>query len=172
MNLQQLLDTLDQYESRIPLDVLEDSLNRVEITCDCVKDQLIFDEGFYQRNLLHDGPAYQALVICWLNGQRSLIHDHVGSSCGVKVLRGTATETVFDWSDNRMIYPTRTSMLNEGCVCAAQDMDIHQISNLQADNRDLVTLHIYSPRLVKMGVYSLTDSKVTRQDEYKIASNA
>ncbi len=172
MNLQELLGTLDQYESRIPLDVLDDALQRVELSCDCVSDQLIFHDDHYQRNLLHEGPAYQALIICWLNGQRSLIHDHVGSSCGVKILRGTATETIFDWSDNRMIYPTRTSMLQEGAVCAAQDMDIHQISNLQADNRDLVTLHIYSPKLARMGVYSLTDSRVVRQDEYKIASNA
>ena len=171
MNLQQLLDTLDQYETRIPLDVLEDALNRVEITCDCVKDQLIFDEGFYQRNLLHDGPAYQALVICWLNGQRSLIHDHIGSSCGVKVLRGTASETTFGWSDNRMIYPVRTVELAQGTVCASQDKDIHQISNLQAGGSDLVTLHIYSPRLVKMGVYSLTESRVVREDESPVRSN-
>ena len=171
MKLKELLDTLDQYETRIPLEVLDDVLSRVELTCDCVHDQLIFHDDYYQRNLLHEGPAYQALVICWLNGQRSLIHDHVGSSCGVKVLRGEATETVFEWSENRMIYPTRTRMLEEGRVCAAQDMDIHQISNLQAGNRDLVTLHIYSPSLQRMGVYSLTDSKVTRSDEFRIATN-
>ena len=172
MNLQELLHELDQYESRIPLEVLDDALARVEMSCDCVKGQLIFDNKYYQRNLLHEGPAYQALVICWLNGQRSLIHDHVGSSCGVRILRGTATETVFDWSENKMIYPTSTCMLEAGQVCVAEDMDIHQISNLQGDNRDLVTLHIYSPRLQRMGVYSLTDSRVIREEEYEVVTNA
>lgn len=172
MNLQELLAKLDQYETRIPLDVLEDALARVEMSCDCVKDHLIFEQDYYQRNLLHNGPAYQALIICWRNGQRSLIHDHVGSSCGVKVLKGIATETVFAWSDNKMIYPTQTRMLPEGCVCAAEDMDIHQISNLQAGSNDLVTLHIYSPALVRMGVYSLTESRVVRQEEYHITTNA
>ncbi len=35
---------------------------------------------------------------------------------------------------------------------------MHQISNLQAGAADLVTLHIYSPPLVRMGTYSLTDA--------------
>ena len=172
MKLQELLAELDRYETRIPLDVLDDALSRVEMGCDCVADHILFEDDFYQRNLLHSGPAYQAIVICWRNGQRSLIHDHVGSSCGVRVLQGVATETVFAWSDNRMIYPTQTRMLAEGSVCAAEDMDIHQISNLQADNRDLVTLHIYSPALVRMGVYSLTDSRVERKEDYEVVSNA
>ena len=35
------------------------------------------------------------------------------------------------------------------------DDDIHQVSNLQADNADLITLHIYTPPLLRMGVYSI-----------------
>jgi hypothetical protein len=34
------------------------------------------------------------------------------------------------------------------------------MSNLQADGRDLVTLHVYSPPLVVMRKYSLTDSSI------------
>jgi hypothetical protein len=34
---------------------------------------------------------------------------------------------------------------------------MHQISNLQAGDADLVTLHVYSPPLMWMGTYSLTD---------------
>lgn len=172
MNIQELLNELDRYEERIPLEVLDDLLGRLEVTADCVRQQMLFHDEYYQRNLLHEGPAYQALVLCWRNGQRSLIHDHKGSSCGVKIISGTATETVFDWAANGMIYPTRTRMMEEGFVCAAQDMDIHQISNLQAGNQDLVTLHIYSPGLRKMGVYSLTDSRVVQTDEYQIATNS
>ncbi len=48
-------------------------------------------------------------------------------------------------------------------VCGSEDADIHQISNLQAGDADLVTLHIYSPPLVRMGTYSLTDA--TRGEE-------
>ena len=32
---------------------------------------------------------------------------------------------------------------------------MHQLSNLQAGNADLVTLHVYSPPLLRMNVFSL-----------------
>jgi cysteine dioxygenase len=37
------------------------------------------------------------------------------------------------------------------------DSDMHQVSNLQPGTADLVTLHVYSPPLLRMGTYSLTD---------------
>jgi cysteine dioxygenase len=37
------------------------------------------------------------------------------------------------------------------------DADLHQISNLQAGDADLVTLHVYVPPLVRMKTYSLTE---------------
>ena len=54
----------------------------------------------------------------------------------------------------------RTHKLAAGFICATQDQDIHQLSNLQPGNADLVTLHIYSPPLLVMGQYSLTDPEV------------
>jgi hypothetical protein len=78
----------------------------------------------------------------------------------VRVLRGEATETVFEMTEEGHVFPVRTRKLAEGFLCATQDLDIHQISNLQAQSVDLVTLHIYSPPLLVMGQYSLTDSMV------------
>jgi hypothetical protein len=37
---------------------------------------------------------------------------------------------------------------------------IHQISNLQAEERKTVSVHIYVPPLVRMNVYSLEDPAV------------
>ena len=43
-------------------------------------------------------------------------------------------------------------------MIGSQDTDMHQVSNLQAGSADLVTLHIYSPPLLWMGTYSMTDA--------------
>src|SRR5439155_1043142 len=110
----------------------------------------IFSAERYVRNRLHDGPAYQALVLCWRNGQRSPIHNHRGSRCGVKVLRGVAVETVFAPAPNGMVYATGSRELRTGHICASSDEDIHQISNLQGGGADLITLHLYSPPLLRM----------------------
>jgi cysteine dioxygenase len=126
---------------------------------------LVFQRERYVRNLVHQGPAYQALLLCWRNGQRSPIHNHRGSNCGVKVLRGVATETVFGRAANGMILAERSHDLPPGHICASADDDIHQVSNLQAGAEDLVTLHVYSPPLLRMEVFSLESNAVNEWDD-------
>lgn len=121
-------------------------------------DFITFSARAYTRNLVREGAWYHLLVLCWKNGQRSPIHDHAGSACGVRVLRGTATETTFVPAANGHIMAVASRELPAGTVCATQDSDIHQLSNLQPGEADLVTLHVYSPPLLWMGTYSLTDS--------------
>lgn len=151
---------LDEHTGRIPLDTLNGLLRRLDVNLDDVRPHARFNDEHYQRNLMRAGRAYHALILCWRNGQRSPIHDHRGSSCGVRILEGEMTETVFELGPNGLIYPTTTSVLKEGSVCGSEDADIHQVSNLQSGERPLVTLHVYSPPLLVMGTYSLTDDMV------------
>ena len=88
--LQPLFDYLDQLTGRAPLDELTAVMNNLDIDCDDVADFVRFSCSHYARNLLRAGDWYHALVMCWKNGQRSPIHDHAQSSCGVRVLRGVA----------------------------------------------------------------------------------
>ena len=154
-----ILRRFDAFESRIPLETLESALLDLSITLDDVRPHLVFGTDTYRRNLVHAGPGYQALVLCWRNGQRSPIHDHAGSSCGLRVLAGVAVETVFERTRAGMVYAARSHVHAPGSVCATQDADIHQVSNLADDGGDLVTLHVYSPPLLNMGTYSLFDTQ-------------
>jgi len=152
----ELFAEIDAFQTRIPLDLLVARLNSLDISWKQIEPFVRFAPDTYRRNLMRAGPAYQALILCWKGGQRSPIHDHAGSSCAVRVLRGTCTETIFERSKTGHIYPTETHNLPAGTCCGSQDDDIHQISNLQADDEPLITLHIYSPPLLVMGQYSLT----------------
>jgi cysteine dioxygenase len=158
--LGELFHALDRHPGRIPVADLERELQGLEIGWDDVARWVRFDDHTYRRNLMHEGPSYQALLLCWRSGQRSPIHDHRGSNCGVRVLKGVAIETVFERTPQGCVYATRSNELAPGAVCATQDMDIHQVSNLQEDRSDLVTLHVYSPPLLNMGTYSLFDTAV------------
>jgi cysteine dioxygenase len=151
--------SLDQYRGRLPLGELINRLRKCPIEFEDVGEFVHFGRDRYQRNLMHAGATFHALVLCWRPGQRSPIHDHRHSSCAVKVLRGVATETHFEKSRNGLIYPTFTRELPERAVCGSQDSDIHQVSNLQPED-DLVTLHVYSPPLLVMGTYSLTEPTI------------
>jgi cysteine dioxygenase len=151
---------LTDYSERIPLAVLAGWLSRTSVTLDMVRPFLHFSSDHYVRNLMYAGASFQALVLCWKSGQRSPIHDHRGSSCAVKIISGVATETTFAQAANRMIFATGSRQLRAGDSCASQDADVHQMSNLQPAGTDLVTLHIYSPALFRMNMYSLVDAKV------------
>jgi cysteine dioxygenase len=160
LTLEQWFAELDRYDGRIPLVVLTEGLKRLRLDADQIRPFLQFSFERYRRNLMHAGPAYHALILCWRSGQRSPIHDHRGSACGVRVISGEGTETVFEMTEEGHVFPVRTRKLAEGFICATEDSDIHQLSNLQPNKADLVTLHIYSPPLLVMGQYSLTDTVV------------
>ncbi len=163
---------LDQLEGRAPLQELSSRLAKIDVSCADVAEFIRFSERGYMRNLVRAGPWYNVLVLCWKNGQRSPIHDHAGSSCGVRVLRGTATETLFEFAPNGHVWATGSREHRPGSVVGSQDTDLHQISNLQAGNADLVTLHVYSPPLLWMGTYSLTDQTRGQEPMFIEFSNA
>ncbi len=168
--LAELFAMFDEYSERIPLDELASGLARLDLTQEDLSGFSIFDAECYCRNQLKTGPAYEALLICWRSGQRSPIHDHVGSSCAFRVLQGDCTETVYEPGPARVAGSSVASQVGtaqsessplvvaisrnceaEGFVCATQDEDIHEVANFGSDN--LQTLHIYSPPMAKMGIY-------------------
>jgi cysteine dioxygenase len=154
--LQELYRYLDSLTDRAPLPQLVAELSDLEVGDELVSFFRFSSQG-YTRNLVRGGRLYNVLTLCWKNGQRSPIHDHAGSSCGVRVLRGVLTETFFEFAANGHIKAVSSRELRPGGVCGSQDTDMHQVSNLQPGDADLVTLHVYTPPLRFMGTYSLTE---------------
>ncbi len=155
--LNELFDYLDALRGRAPLPELLAELGPLRLESGEVAPFVRFSERSYRRNLVRGSDWYNLWVLCWRNGQRSPIHDHRGSSCGVRVLRGTMTETLFEFAPNGHVKAIGSRDLAPGGVVGSEDTDLHQVSNLQAGDADLVTLHIYSPPLLVMGTYSLTE---------------
>ena len=149
---------LDRLAGRPDLARLIEELSHFEIDLDDLSPYLHFAETGYKRNLVRAAPNYHAWLLCWKNGQRSPIHNHSGSACVVRVLRGTLTETLFERAPSGHVKATFSRDLSEGSLIGSEDSDIHQVSNLQAENADLVTLHVYAPPLNRMETYSLFDS--------------
>ena len=94
--------------------------------------QIHFTNDTYCRNLVRKTDAYEALVLCWSPGQRSPIHDHVGSRCGFRTLKGRATEAVYEFGSDKQLISTVTYEYMPGDVCGSRDRDIHEIINVLA----------------------------------------
>lgn len=154
--------TLDRWDERIPLNALEDWLRSTRLRLEDLTPFMCFSQERYVRNLIYSGRAFQALLLCWRNGQRSPIHDHHAANCAVLVVSGEVVETKFEYAANGMVYPVSSCTLPEGAVTASADRQVHQMSNLQPGRSDLITLHLYSPPLPAMHVFSLADDSITR----------
>ena len=157
--LQPLVNYLDSLQHRASLERLQELLTASNATLDDVRDFVRYESTTYQRNLVAIGPWYEVLVICWRSGQRSPIHNHAQSTCGLKVLSGVCSETLFAHSPCGQVVALSTSEKHAGEVCASEDDDTHQVSNLQEAGHDLVTLHIYSPPLRAMKKFSITGGR-------------
>jgi cysteine dioxygenase len=158
--LQPLIEYLESLTARASIARLKELLTESDLTLEDVRDFVVFDDEHYRRNLVSIGPWYEILVICWKSGQRSPIHNHARSTCGLKVLGGLCTETVFDHAPCGQVVALHSTNLPAGHVTASQDGDTHQVSNLQPAGDPLVTLHIYSPPLRSMQRFSITGSFV------------
>ena len=151
--LKALLDRLDQFEDAIPPSALKAALVESGLTVEDVADWVQYCDDHYARNRIHVGPSYHALALCWQVGQHSSIHDHSGSGCGVLVLKGHGVETVFDRGADGMLTERHTRTVDHGAVCVSVDSDIHRLGN-NDEQENFVTLHVYSPPLLKWGVYA------------------
>jgi len=157
-SLKELVDFLGGLSHRAPIDELRSLLNGLELSSQCLEKFALFGRTTYRRNMICEGPWFELLCICWRSGQQSPIHNHAGSTCGLRIMKGVATETIFEPTETGLIKAVRTNEYSVGSVCSSQDQDIHQVSNLQAHGKDLMTLHIYSPALKQMETFSLTDN--------------
>lgn len=153
MNLNEFLAALDAYEGRIPLDELRSMMECLNVSTDDLGDAVEFGASGYRRNLVRRTDSYEALVLCWAPGQRSPVHDHAQSTCGVRVIAGEATETRFERDTHGHLCPVAVERFGEGSAAGSQDADIHEIAN--TTDHDLVTLHVYSPPLGAMRTWSV-----------------
>lgn len=157
--LRPLVDYLETLKSRADLDILANLLKDISITRADIQPFCIFGARGYKRNTISASPWYELLALCWRSGQCSTIHDHNGSSCAFKVIEGQGTEIRFNTTPSGLICPAMSTPMDPGYICAAEDADIHQVANMQAPGKDLITLHMYSPPIKRMTTYCYGETR-------------
>jgi quercetin dioxygenase-like cupin family protein len=95
-----------------------------------------------------DEPEVEAWLICWMPGHDTGFHDHDLSSGAVTVVRGAVLE-------ERLGIGTAASNVYEaGETFDFTPAEIHRV--VHAGAAPAVTLHAYSPRLRRLGAYSVS----------------
>ena len=127
----------------------------------------------FTRNLVDRGNGKSnLLVVVWTPGRESVIHDHANAHCIMKVLRGSITETRYEWptpptstsatrdsspssmhrgglhgslpSTDHMRRTQTTTFEKDQVTYMADDLGLHKISTPHSDTY-AVTLHLYTP---------------------------
>ena len=113
-----------------------------------------FQEECYARNTVLLNEHVELVVICWLPGQHTVIHDH-GVSRGVSVVvTGTLHEARYtiDHAKNGLM-GTGCCDLEPGEFAVELSDTIHELGN--ESPYPAASLHLYSPPLVTLGAYDL-----------------
>jgi 3-mercaptopropionate dioxygenase len=94
--------------------------------------------------VLHAEAAFTMSAVVWRPGQATSIHDHL-VWCSFLVLRGTETESVYEWHRDRLVEAGRRSRPAGSVSAAAPPDDIHRVSN--TGDEVAITLHVYGADL-------------------------
>jgi len=94
-----------------------------------------------------------AWLICWMDDHDTGFHDHDVSAGAVAVLSGSVREERLAIDG-----PPQERTVAAGASFHFSHADIHRVSHAGAD--PAVTLHVYSPPLLRMGAYAVGEDGV------------
>ena len=163
-----------QHHSREHIAQISELLSSMRFNQAEFSRYLNFRDDHYTRNLVgYDVPQgasrakFTALILCWDKGQMSPIHDHAGSSCWVKVLKGQLREVRYEYRtdddaerrgkelavlSDRTFEPESVAYIND-------TQGVHAMGNPNSDSVT-VTLHIYAPPYVICKMFDPDDGSV------------
>ena len=156
--LAELITYLQSLTHRADLEVLSTLLENLDITAKDLKPAVVYGQRGYRRNCIASSDWFELLCLTWRSGHCTPIHDHRGVSCAFKVIHGVGTEIRFEVTPSGLICPCGTVQMQPGYVCADEDAAIHQVANMQQAGNDLITLHMYSPKIKKMNTFEFKTS--------------
>jgi hypothetical protein len=117
----------------------------------------VVDEHRRRYRLLYEDERTDIWVLSWMPGQSTGFHDHDISHVGIAIADGMVVE-------RQLRLPTgATSLeLRPGDTRRGPAGYIHSVAH--GEGRPAVSIHCYSPPLMKVGQYRVDDEGVLRRD--------
>lgn len=98
------------------------------------------DRDGYGRKMVYHGGFFEIMVMSWVPGDFSSIHDHGTAQWGAVQSMGSAEHAVFEMREGRLVTRARNGF-NKGTVNAVTHDLIHQMGNV--DQKPFNSLHLY-----------------------------
>ncbi|MDY6936312.1 MAG: cysteine dioxygenase family protein [Cyanobacteriota bacterium] len=141
-SLQRLIQALRQADRLTPEQVKKTLLNSCISPRDLMPwadfDHPIADS--YGRKLVFDGGNFEIMVMSWLPGDFSAIHDHGATQWGAVQCFGSAEHYIYRFAEG-VLSTLEPAHYSPGTVCAVDRSLIHQMGN--SSNMPFLSLHVY-----------------------------
>jgi len=166
LTLERFIVEMERQQAGLTHERLMALMHRLAISDELIESRTCFAPETYARNLVCRTGAFELLVLCWHPGHESTIHDHAGSLNAIGVYRGELTSRVFIPAGGGPVGTGPAELVSEDRVrgggwTGVDRTGIHQLANTAA--HDLVTVHLYAPPLMELGVYSTEAAEVERR---------
>jgi cysteine dioxygenase len=159
-SLDALTQTLAALESAPTQKELDALLRRLEPEPEELRPHLGFKPNTYTRRRLFRSDLCEMLVLCWLPGHRTAIHDHNGSYGAIRICEGAMDEEIFRLSEAGEVEFETTHARAAGEVTGTDVPDIHRIGNAEQNTERMITIHVYAPPLRVINTYRLGSAEV------------
>ena len=118
---------------------------------------LLIDAHRRRYRLLFEDDRTDIWVLCWMPGQKTGFHDHDLSDVGIAIAQGMVVE-------RQLRLPTGATAceLRHGDTRQGPAGYIHSVAH--GEGVPAVSIHCYSPPLMKVGQYRVDDDGVLRRD--------
>jgi quercetin dioxygenase-like cupin family protein len=118
---------------------------------------LVVDAHRRRYRLLYEDERTDIWVLCWMPGQSTGFHDHDVSDVGIAIARGKIIE-------RQLLLPTGATALElqHGDTRQGPAGYIHSVAH--SEGAPAVSIHCYSPPLMKVGQYRVDAEGVLRRD--------
>lgn len=139
----QRLIQLIEHQTRLSPEIAKQCLEEAQIGVQDVLPWADFGHDLsdgYGRRLVHDGGFYEIMVMSWVPGDMSAIHDHGTAQWGAVLSLGEAEHAVFERVGDRLRTRLRNAFSFGQINPVTHDL-IHQMGNL--DQTPFCSVHLY-----------------------------
>lgn len=163
-SLQYIVDELSQDSNLKPSNVVN-VVKKAEVKVEDLEEWSDFDhpsKDSYGRKMVHKAPNFEVMVMSWLPGDFSAIHDHGYTTWGAVQVFGQNEHATFRVEDNNIYTLNRTTFETNQIVGVGHNL-VHQMGN--STDEKIMTLHVY-------GVENSAENITGDARLYDLASNS
>ncbi|MEM3063563.1 MAG: cysteine dioxygenase family protein [Nitrososphaerota archaeon] len=151
INIRHLVERISTLTKSGHQDRVTSLLQKLQVQPESLKSFLYFHPDHYSRNLIFKNKFVEILVLCWMPGQRSWIHNHHGQHCWMMMAEGTLAVRNY----RRIMCNTQTRRVDlkltqeyvlttGGAEMVNPEEPLHMVWNPPELNQQAISIHIYS----------------------------